>query len=272
MHLNLSVQEAVSNKLAPYLDFVHHLFLLLANCRDSENLSKCFLLVFQEIQSGDAKIFVHPRNPTKVAHILRELMRDSSSLPALSGIGSLELLLEIGLEKLTKDYTHIFLSSKLTTLEQLKLPSCDVNDLNDVRKKLDTLGRLQVVLDILLLAESQIKFSVGSLQSLAAFSLNNIETQVGSFSQLLELGHIRFQAPVDTREIKSLLPRKYSSSCMQFTSERENYKICTILHCSALPAFPFLSPDISDSQLSDISGLEEDLHCSQLTCLSNKLF
>jgi hypothetical protein len=50
--------------------------------------------------------------------------------------------------------------------------------LNDVCKKLDVLGRLQVVLEILLLAESQIKFSVGSLQSLAAFSLNSIETPV----------------------------------------------------------------------------------------------
>jgi hypothetical protein len=50
--------------------------------------------------------------------------------------------------------------------------------LNDIHKKLDVLGRLQVVLEILLLAESQIKFSVGSLQSLAAFSLNSIGAQV----------------------------------------------------------------------------------------------
>jgi hypothetical protein len=50
--------------------------------------------------------------------------------------------------------------------------------LTEVHKKLDVLGRLQVVLEILLLAESQLKFSVSSLQSLAAFSLNSIETQV----------------------------------------------------------------------------------------------
>jgi hypothetical protein len=31
MHLNLSVQEAVSSKLALYLDFVHRLFMLLAS-------------------------------------------------------------------------------------------------------------------------------------------------------------------------------------------------------------------------------------------------
>jgi hypothetical protein len=55
-------------------------------------------------------------------------MRGSSSLPDLSGIKSVELLLEIGLEKLSKDYTHIFLSSELATLEQLKLPSCDINE------------------------------------------------------------------------------------------------------------------------------------------------
>jgi hypothetical protein len=71
---------------------------------------------------------VHPKNPTKVAHVLKELMRGSSSLPDLSGIASVELLLEIGLEKLCKDYTHIFLSSDLATLEQLKLPSCNVNE------------------------------------------------------------------------------------------------------------------------------------------------
>jgi hypothetical protein len=50
--------------------------------------------------------------------------------------------------------------------------------LTEVHKKLDVLGRLHVVLEILLLAESQLKFSVSSLQSLAAFSLSSIETQV----------------------------------------------------------------------------------------------
>jgi len=55
-------------------------------------------------------------------------MQGGSALPELTGIKSIELLLEIGLEKLSKDYTHIFLSSDLATLEQLKLPSCNVNE------------------------------------------------------------------------------------------------------------------------------------------------
>jgi hypothetical protein len=55
-------------------------------------------------------------------------MHGSSSLPQISGIESVEMLIEIGLEKLSKDYTHIFLSSGLAALEQLKLPSCNVNE------------------------------------------------------------------------------------------------------------------------------------------------
>jgi hypothetical protein len=55
-------------------------------------------------------------------------MRGGSSLPQLSGIKSVELLIEIGLEKLSKDYAHIFLSSGLANLEQLKLPPCNANE------------------------------------------------------------------------------------------------------------------------------------------------
>jgi hypothetical protein len=55
-------------------------------------------------------------------------MRGGSSLPDLSGNASVQLLLDIGLEKLARDYTHAFLSSELATLEQLKLPPCNVNE------------------------------------------------------------------------------------------------------------------------------------------------
>ena len=45
----------------------------------------------------------------------------------LTGVRAMELLLEIGLEKLSKDYAHIFLSSDLATLEQLRLPAYSSN-------------------------------------------------------------------------------------------------------------------------------------------------
>jgi hypothetical protein len=32
---------------------------------------------------------------------------------------------------------------------------------------------------------------------------------------------------------------------MQLTSEGSNYKVCSVLHSSTLPIFPFMSPELS---------------------------
>ena len=50
------------------------------------------------------------------------------------------------------------------------------------------LSRLHATLEILLLAESEMKFSVSSLQPLAAFCLNNIEASVSKIHCPMRLG------------------------------------------------------------------------------------
>ena len=50
------------------------------------------------------------------------------------------------------------------------------------------LSRLHATLEILLLAESEMKFSVSSLQPLAAFCLNNIEASVSKIHCPVRLG------------------------------------------------------------------------------------
>jgi hypothetical protein len=58
---------------------------------------------------------------------------------------------------------------------------------NEAYRKLDVLSRLHVVVEILLLAESKLKFSVSSLQPLAASCLNKIETSVSKIHYLARL-------------------------------------------------------------------------------------
>jgi hypothetical protein len=50
------------------------------------------------------------------------------------------------------------------------------------------LSRLHATLEILLLAESEMKFSISSLQPLAAFCLNNIEASVSKIQCPVRLG------------------------------------------------------------------------------------
>lgn len=55
-----------------------------------------------------------------MAEIITELANHRLAIPCLSGSEPLELLLEIGLEKLYKDYEYVFVESKICSVNDLK--------------------------------------------------------------------------------------------------------------------------------------------------------
>lgn len=54
-----------------------------------------------------------------MAELIREVSQQRIAIPRLNGSEPLELLLDIGLEKLTKDYEFIFSESKLCSSKDL---------------------------------------------------------------------------------------------------------------------------------------------------------
>jgi protein zwilch len=56
-----------------------------------------------------------------LAEIIREVGQNRLAIPVLTGTECMELLLEIGLEKVTKDYQYIFTESKIYNLNDLKI-------------------------------------------------------------------------------------------------------------------------------------------------------
>lgn len=82
-----------------------------------------------------------PTNKNRLAEIISNLANSRLAMPCLSGTEPLELLLEIGLEKVHKDYEFIFTESKMCSISLLKGSSesgnSDVNDgssTNDLSK------------------------------------------------------------------------------------------------------------------------------------------
>lgn len=61
-----------------------------------------------------------PTNKNRLAEIISNLANGRLAMPCLSGAEPLELLLEIGLEKVYKDYEYIFTESKLCSTNLLK--------------------------------------------------------------------------------------------------------------------------------------------------------
>lgn len=64
-----------------------------------------------------------PTNKNHLAEIIRKLSQQQLAVPCLSGAEPLELLLEIGLEKATKDYEYIFTESRICSAKDLAAAS-----------------------------------------------------------------------------------------------------------------------------------------------------
>lgn len=61
-----------------------------------------------------------PSNQSRLAHLIRDVSDHRIAIPRLNDSEPLELLLEIGLEKVNKDYEYIFVESKVCSADELR--------------------------------------------------------------------------------------------------------------------------------------------------------
>lgn len=70
-----------------------------------------------------------PTNKNHLAELIREISQQRLAVPSLTGSEPLELLLEIGLEKATKDYEYVFTESKTCSAKDLAaIPTAGLTD------------------------------------------------------------------------------------------------------------------------------------------------
>ena len=56
-----------------------------------------------------AALQLYSNSVTKIGYIVHEIMRGSRDVPRFDGKEALEILVEMGIEKLTRDYLHAFI-------------------------------------------------------------------------------------------------------------------------------------------------------------------
>uniref|UniRef100_A0A1I8PY40 Protein zwilch n=1 Tax=Stomoxys calcitrans TaxID=35570 RepID=A0A1I8PY40_STOCA len=109
------IQSANTRKLS---DLTDKLWDILKQCSSYKDLKMAFNILFQ--CAARCNIVNTPTNKNRLAEIITEVANRRLAIPCLSGSEPLELLLEIGLEKLYKDYEYIFVESKICSANDLK--------------------------------------------------------------------------------------------------------------------------------------------------------
>ncbi|XP_060031628.1 protein zwilch homolog isoform X2 [Erinaceus europaeus] len=112
------------------LDFAEQLWCRMsAGVTSYQDLVTCFSLVIQSLQRGDVQPWLHSGSSSLLAELVHQSYHGAVGAISLSGTLPVQMLLEIGLDKLKKDYVSFFLGQELASLNHLEYfvsPSADI--------------------------------------------------------------------------------------------------------------------------------------------------
>uniref|UniRef100_A0A8C4LC54 Protein zwilch n=1 Tax=Equus asinus asinus TaxID=83772 RepID=A0A8C4LC54_EQUAS len=246
------------------LDFAEQLWCKMSSSVISyQDLVKCFALIIQSLQRGDVQPWLHSGSNSLLSKLIHQSYHGAMDTVSLSGTVPVQMLLEIGLDKLKKDYISFFIGKSLSQLKKLKNTSrleYFISPSVDIQEQVYRVQKLHHILEILVSCMLFIK-----LQHELLFSLT--QSCIKYYKQNpLDEQHI-FQLPVRPTAIKNLYqsekPQKWR---VEINSGQK--KVKTVWQLSDSPPVDHLNfhkPDFSELTLN--GSLEERMSFpNMVTC------
>ncbi|KAK2168945.1 hypothetical protein LSH36_13g18005 [Paralvinella palmiformis] len=162
------------------MDFTEQLWLILKECQEYEDLVKCQQYLFDCLIKEDLQFMIHKENTTTVAQLIRDSYHSMISAPLLEGICPLEILLEIGANKIYNDYIKVF-----KDLEMVDILGEFIHDGDAISERVAKLEKLHYTVELL--------------------ALKHYETN------LVSNGH-QFTIPVDTSSVRPAIAKLQPNS------------------------------------------------------------
>ncbi|XP_015609415.1 uncharacterized protein LOC107274634 isoform X2 [Cephus cinctus] len=151
-------------------DFVDALWRILIGCARYEEIMDSFCMIFEKLLSEGYEPELDSTNSTRIARIIFSLRQRKSLPPLLTGSLPLELLIDAGFGKLSRDYK--FLLSNLNLLEPYEMfqeignVSSGEFVIRTYRKKLLSLAQIHLCLEFSLFAQTHLQMPTTNLQPL----------------------------------------------------------------------------------------------------------
>uniref|UniRef100_A0A671VI73 Protein zwilch n=1 Tax=Sparus aurata TaxID=8175 RepID=A0A671VI73_SPAAU len=130
------------------LDFVEQLWVRMRKSVISyQDIGDCLKLVTEALRYGDIKPWIHRDSSSSLSKLILQSYHKQIDHVSLTGLTPVHMLLEMGLDKMRKDYINYLIGEELTTLNHLcYYLSTDV----DLQEQVIRLRKLHHLLEIIL--------------------------------------------------------------------------------------------------------------------------
>ncbi|XP_023076549.1 protein zwilch homolog isoform X1 [Piliocolobus tephrosceles] len=245
------------------LDFAEQLWCKMSSSVISyQDLVKCFTLIIQSLQRGDIQPWLHSGSNSLLSKLIHQSYHGTMDTVSLSGTTPVLMLLEIGLDKLKKDYISFFIGQELASLNHLEYfiaPSVDIQE------QVYRVQKLHHILEILVSCMPFIKS-----QHELLFSLTQICIKYYKQNPLDEQ-HV-FQLPVRPTAIKNLYqsekPQKWRVEI--YSGQKKIKTVWQLSDSSPVDHLNFHKPDFSELTLN--GSLEERISFTNMVTCSQVHF
>ncbi|XP_072201638.1 protein zwilch homolog [Excalfactoria chinensis] len=101
------------------LDFAEQLWCKMRSVCSYQELVECLTLVIKFMERGEIQPWIHQGSSGLLSKLIQQSYHGKVEAVSLSGITPIQMLLEVGLDKMKKDYVSFFIGRELTTLTYL---------------------------------------------------------------------------------------------------------------------------------------------------------
>uniref|UniRef100_I3MDV6 Protein zwilch n=1 Tax=Ictidomys tridecemlineatus TaxID=43179 RepID=I3MDV6_ICTTR len=257
-HDTAAVDRSVLITVRGDLDFAEQLWCKMSSSVVSyQDLVKCFTLIIQSLQRGDIQPWLHSGSNSLLSKLIHQSYHGTMDTVSLSGTIPLQMLLEIGLDKLKKDYISFFVGQELASLNHLEY---FISSSVEIQEQVNRVQKLHHILEIIVSCMFFIQ-----LQHELLFSLT--QSCIKYYKQNpLDEQHI-FQLPVRPAAVKNLYQREKPQKWRVEINSGQK-KVKTIWQLSDSPPVDHLNfqkPDFSELTLN--VSLEERIpFTNMVTC------
>ncbi|XP_015123707.1 uncharacterized protein LOC107045836 [Diachasma alloeum] len=223
-------------------------------------MTDCIHTVFEAIVMDNFKPSLNAGDDTRFARLVGGLDSTKKQLPQLAGSVSMELVVDMGLEKLARDYTYLLSTGSLMenydARKMMRSVAEGAFDISKYREKLVTLAQIHTSLEFLQLIQNQLNCRMDVSRSIfdAALKVYRSPNSPLKFGDLRNQGIYSLEVPAPKDIISEVVKTPPSSWMCTLTSDTVHQSYNSITHYSRNPIFP---PNIYTPE--DVQKVEGDI-------------
>ncbi|KAM3927224.1 protein zwilch homolog [Leptodactylus fuscus] len=243
------------------LDFAEMLWCKMRKSVSSyQDVANCFSLVIQSLRHGEVHPWIHRGSSSTLSKLIQQSYHGNMQSISLSGLTPIRMLLEIGLEKMKKDYINCFIGRELATFNYLDY---FISTSVDLQEQVHRVRKLHHMLEVVVNCNAFLNLEHENLFPLTQSCLKYYKENPWNEQHVFQL---QIRPSVIGNFYQNSHPQTWRVEILSGHGQKE---VKTMWQLSAKPPVDHVSFDIPDIQIDmTISGESEEIsyYQAQISC------